>query len=111
MKTPIGEILYKDEDFCLTWEKPNGYAVCHAEVYRTAPSVVKRFRGEVANQVSLQKEDGYVLCDKRNTKLKRFLKLVGFKYVRNLWRLDAQGDNLIVELWGVNYHDKNSRKH
>ncbi len=101
-----GEILYEDDDFSLSLERVSGHALCHCGVTNSSVSIIRKCKAVIRRLVCEKAEDGYALCSKENTKLKRFLKLVGFQYIRNIWGLDDQGKDQILELWRVGYNDK-----
>lgn len=99
-----GDLLYEDKDISISLERSRGYAVCHCEIHKTAPSVLKRCRNTIARLHADKKDEtAYAFCTCGDTKHQKFLALMGFKFFKNTWILDDQKKDKIIELWRREY--------
>ena len=96
------KLLYVDDDIEIAMQDINGMAMCHCEIARTVPSVIKRCRHHIERLQASYQRDAYGVSELDDKKHHRFLRLMGFKPFRNKWISDDLGDR-IVKIWVRTY--------
>jgi hypothetical protein len=103
MKVLRGKILHHDDEFGISFEDKFGFAFCHCEIYKCAPSVLKRCRDKIRSLQIEHRRDAYGVSKLDDEKHKRFLKIMGFTHYKNSWIVDENDEDHLISIYIKEY--------
>jgi len=99
-----GDLLYLDDDFGISLEFINGLGFAHCEMNNWSPTIRKRCRSAIDRLQRIHKIDAYAISEKTDKKHQKFLKAMGFEFLKNKLSIDEKDNNLILSIYWREYY-------
>lgn len=99
-----GTVIYEDEDFGVSYqEKKGGLPITHCEVINWSPSIAKKCRRIIDKLSNEYQRDVLGIAKPGDLKHHKFLRMMGFTFLRNKWVLDEDDNDITASIWIHHY--------
>ena len=99
-----GNVIYEDNDFGISYQETGGLPVTHCEVINWSPSIAKRCKRVIDKLSNEHRRDVLGIAKPGDRKHHKFLRMMGFEFLRNKWVLNDDDEDTTISVWVHKYN-------